>query len=73
MVAAVAAVGEEAVVLLLVVVGVVGVQGWGKGEEIVVPETAVAVGLALVAVVAAASACLPRSLGAQLPSRRSES
>ena len=44
-----------------------------EGEEIVLPETAVAVaGLALVAVVAAASACLPRSLGALLPSRRSE-
>ena len=45
-----------------------------EGEEIVVPEAAVAVaaGLALVAVVAAASACPPRSLGALLPSRRSE-
>ena len=72
MVAVVAAEEEVAVVLLLAVAGVEGAQWW-EGEEIVVPETAVAVGLALVAVVAAASACLPRSLGALLPSRRSES
>ena len=44
--------------------------GEWEGEEIVVAEAAVAVGLALVV---AASVCQLRSLGAPLPSRRSGS